>query len=242
MCGRPVKMKPDTKLKIPLHNEELVIKSVGDANMNPRSKGGNAIQLCPKTNQYKVIRTCGHFARKGTDSGSVTEIHILGIGSWKRIGNAPSTLLHKVGSPTYLNGSLHWLCREDIILTCIMSFNLDSEKFKSLPPAHFTPSTTSPSWNLGVTLGELRGHLYIYDGSGFEQPKVWVMKEYGVQGSWSKEFCLCTQTVGERRIYGLFEPISLLRNGAILLFHSLSSALFYREAKKPGFRFLKFKG
>ncbi|KAE9459730.1 hypothetical protein C3L33_08346, partial [Rhododendron williamsianum] len=311
MCGRPVKMKLDTKLIIPLHNEELVIKSVGDANMNPRSKGGiklrpqdhelNVVNSCngflllslpfkyghvvresnpvmvsnpitreyinlpaaikydesgklmnsmhcglgfnPKTNQYKVIRTCGHFARKGTDSGSVTEIHILGTGSWKRIGNAPSTLLHKVGSPTYLNGSLHWLCREDIISTCIMSFDLNNEKFQSLSPPPFAPSTTSPSWNLGVTLGELRSCLCIYDGSGFEQPKVWVMKEYGVQGSWSKEFCLSTQTVGGRCIYGLFfEPISLLRNGAILLFHSLRGALFYHDTKKPGFRFLKLKG
>lgn len=311
MCGRPLKMKLDTKLKIPLHNEELVIKSVGDANMNSHSKAGiklrpqdhelnvvhscngflllsepfkysafvggsNPVMVCnpitreyinlpaaikydesgkhmnamhyglgfsPKTNQYKVIRTCGHLARKGTYSGSVTEIHILGTGTWKRIGNAPSTLLHKVGSPTYLNGSLHWLCREDIISTCIMSFDLDNETFQSLSPPPFSPSTTSPSWNLGVTLGELRGYLCIYDGSGFEQPKVWVMKEYGVQGSWSKEFCFSTQTVGARCIYGLFfEPISLLRNGAILLFHSLRGALYYRDAKKPGFRFLKFKG
>ncbi|KAF7137692.1 hypothetical protein RHSIM_Rhsim07G0063800 [Rhododendron simsii] len=271
MCGRPLKMKLDTKLKIPLHNKELVIKSVGDANMNPRSKGGiklraqdhelNVVHSCNgflllsepfkygavvgETNpvMYEVIRTCGHLARKGTYSGSVTEIHILGTGSWKRIGNAPSTLLHKVGSPTYLNGSLHWLCREDIISTCIMSFDLNNEKFQSLSPPPFTPSTSSPPWNLGVTLGELRGCLCIYDGSGFEQPKVWVMKEYGVQGSWSKEFCLSTQTVGGRCVYGLFfEPISLLRNGAILLFHSLRGALFYRDAKKPGFRFLKFKG
>ncbi|KAH7862966.1 hypothetical protein Vadar_011611 [Vaccinium darrowii] len=303
-------MKLDTKLKIPLHNEELVINSVGDAKTNPPSKGGiklkpkdhelvvvnscngflclaepfkdhpsfkecNPVMVCnpitreflnlpatithaksrthmismhcglgfsPKTNQYKVIRTCDRFSRTGTDSGSVTEIHTLGTGSWKKIGNAPSTLGHKIGYPTYLNGSLHWFCRGDKDSNCIISFNLDNEEFQTLPPPPFKPFRIAPYTNYTMALGEIRGCLCICCISGFEEPKVWVMKEYGVHGSWSEEYCFCTEIIAGRCMAGLCEPISSLRNGAILLFHGLMGALFYHDPKEPGCRFLELKG
>ncbi|KAE9459720.1 hypothetical protein C3L33_08361, partial [Rhododendron williamsianum] len=69
-------------------------------------------------------------------------------------------------------------------------------------------------WVLGV----LGGCLCVCDGSGFEKLKIWVMKEYGVQESWSKELCFITQTNEGRWIYGTYDPICLLRNGAICCF------------------------
>lgn len=68
------------------------------------------------------------------------------------------------------------------------------------------------------------------------------MKEYGLQGSWSEEYCFSTEANVGRRIHDIYEPISVMRNGAILLFHCSKGALFYHDLKKPCFRLLKLKG
>ncbi|KAF7137913.1 hypothetical protein RHSIM_Rhsim07G0064200 [Rhododendron simsii] len=300
----PVKMKLDTKLKIPVYDEETVIESV---EMDPPPKSGvklraehhelkvvnscngllclcepnldfpgmvwrNPIAVCnpitgeyinlpdpiewdrdtkrslsihcglgfsPKMNQYKVIRFREAFFSREGEIGSMTEIHTLGTGSWKRVFNVPSSLYYNKGSPTYLNGSLHWIYTEEKGSNSIVSFNFDNENFQSVPPPPFKICKSLMDMNAELVLGVLRGCLSVCDGSGFEKLKIWVMKEYGVQESWSKEFCFITQTNEGRWIYGTYDPICLLRNGAVVLFHSLSGALFYHDPKKHGFKFLK---
>ncbi|KAH7864602.1 hypothetical protein Vadar_031629 [Vaccinium darrowii] len=305
-CDRPIKMKLDTKLKIPVYDEESVIEIV---EMDPPPKSGvklrakdhelkvvnscngllclcepsagscftvwrNPIAVCnpitgefinlpdpiewdedrkrsvsiycglgfsPKMNQYKVIRIREPkpFFSKEMERGSMTEIHTLGTRSWERVSNVPSSLYFNLGSPTYLNGSLHWICTGEKGSKSIASFNFDIEKFQSVPPPPFKLYKIDRDMKDEMVLGVLRGCLCICDGSGFEKLKIWVMKEYGVQKSWSKEFCFITQTNEGRWIYGKYDPICFLRNGAIMLFHSLSGALFYHDPKKHGFKFLK---
>ncbi|KAI8545940.1 hypothetical protein RHMOL_Rhmol07G0076500 [Rhododendron molle] len=302
----PLKIKLDTKLKIPVYDEETVID---DVELDPPPKSGvklraehhelkvvnscngllclcdpksldlpsftvwrNPIAVCnpitgeyinlpdpiewdedtqrslsihcglgfsPKMNQYKVIRFREPFFSTERESGSMTDIHTLGSESWKTVFNVPSSLYNNKGSPTYLNGSLHWICTGENGSNSIVTFNFDIEKFQSVPPPPFKFCKSVMDTNGEKMLGVLKGCLSICDGSGFEKLKIWVMKEYGVQESWSKEFCFITQTNEGRWIYGSYEPICLLRNGAILLFHSLSGALFYHDPKKHGFKFLK---
>lgn len=304
-CNGPIKMKLDTKLKIPLYDEKSVIE---DVEMEPPPKSGvrlrseyhelkvvnscngllclcepskdfgmftvwrNPIAVCnpitgefmnfpnpiewdedrerslsihcglgfsPKMNLYKVVRICEPIFSKERERGRMTEIHTLGTGSWKRVSNVPSSLHGKLGSPTYLNGSLHWLCSGKKGSNSIVSFNFDIEKFQSIPPPPFKLCKSVMDMNWEMVLGVLRGCLCICDGSGFEKLKIWVMKEYGVKESWSQEFCFITQTNEGRWIYGKFDPICYLSNGAIVLFHSLRGALFYHDPKKHGFKFLK---
>ncbi|XP_058225939.1 F-box protein At3g07870-like [Rhododendron vialii] len=297
----PIKMKLDTKLKIPVYDEETVIE------MDPPPKSGvklraehhelkianscngllclceptldfpfevwrNPIAVCnpitseyinlpdpiewdrdtkrslsihcglgfsPKMNQYKVIRFREPLISWERESCSMTEIHTLGTGSWKRVRNVPSSLYYNNGSPTYLNGSLHWIYTEENGSNSIVSFNFDIEKFQSVPPPPFKLWKIDKEMTGEWVLGVLGGCLCVCDGSGFEKLKIWVMKEYGVQESWSKEFCFITQTNEGRWIYGTYDPICLLRNGAVVLFHSSSGALFYHDPKKHGFKFLK---
>lgn len=255
MSDCPIKVKLDIKLKIPLRNEELVINSVGDANMNACSKGGiklkpkdheldvvnscngflclsepfkyrpsfrdcNPVIVCnpitcefinlppatiddesrkymifmyalhcglgfsPKTNQYKVIWIRYPFSREEGDIGSLAEIHTLGTGTWKRIGDAPSTLHRKIRSPTYLNGSLHWFCHGVKYSNSITSFDFDNEEFQPLPPPHFKPSG---GMNFTMALGEIRGCLCICYVSGF------AVKGMGDERIWSSR-------VMERRV------------------------------------------
>ncbi|KAG5539167.1 hypothetical protein RHGRI_019653 [Rhododendron griersonianum] len=298
---RPFRMNLDTKLKIPLYDEESVIESVmrrpPKAGVKLKAKDHefkvvnscngllclcepstdlyntvwrNPIAVCnpitgeyinlpaaiqwdesrkcsisihcglgfsPKMNEYKVIRIRGPFSTKERDNGSMTEIHTVGTGSWKRICNVPSSLRGNLGPPTYLNGSLHWICDGDKDSNCIMSYDFDNEKFQSLPPPPFKLSRDG-----AMSLGVLRGSLCICDGSVFEVLNVWVMEEYGIQGSWSKEFCLHDEQSAERWFFGFYEPMCCLRNGAILVFDPSSGGLFYQDSTKPGFKFLKLHG
>ncbi|KAE9459721.1 hypothetical protein C3L33_08360, partial [Rhododendron williamsianum] len=118
---RPFRMNLDTKLKIPLYDEESVIESVmrcpPKAGVKLKAKDhefkvvnscNGLLCLCEpstdlyntvwrnpiasKMNEYKVIRIRGPFSTKERDNGSMTEIHTVGTGSWKRICNVPSSL------------------------------------------------------------------------------------------------------------------------------------------------------
>ncbi|KAF7138386.1 hypothetical protein RHSIM_Rhsim07G0063400 [Rhododendron simsii] len=68
------------------------------------------------------------------------------------------------------------------------------------------------------------------------------MKDYGTQESWSKDYCIDTCTDHGRWLHGLYEPMSYLRNGAILLFHRLGNAVVYYDPKIEEFYFLKLRG
>ncbi|KAI8545941.1 hypothetical protein RHMOL_Rhmol07G0076600 [Rhododendron molle] len=220
----PVKIKLDTKLKIPVYDEETVID---DVEMDPPPKSG--VKLRAEHHELKIVNSCN-----GLLCLCEPNLDFPCMGSWKRVYNVPSSLCYNKGSPTYLNGSLHWICTGEKGSNSIVSFNFDIEKFQSVPPPPFKLCKSLMDMNEEMVLGVLGGCLSVSDGSGFEKLKIWVMKEYGVQESGSKEFCFITQTNEGRWIYGTYDPICLLRNGAVVLFHSLSGALFYHDRKKHG--------
>ncbi|KAH7862316.1 hypothetical protein Vadar_002898 [Vaccinium darrowii] len=176
----------------------------------------------------------------GVYGRGVAEIHTLVSGSWKRIGIAPCAHSgNNLGFPTYLTGAIHWLnsySNSDYLIL----FNFDNEKFQSFP-------TPPPPYNIDfdtsrkVSLGVLGERLCICN-SQFEYLDVWVMKDYGIQESWSKEYRICTLTFHGRWLHGLYEPISHLSNGAILLFHRLGNAVVYYDPKTHEFYFLKLRG
>ncbi|KAL6989805.1 hypothetical protein U1Q18_015556 [Sarracenia purpurea var. burkii] len=207
----------------------------------------------PKTNQFKVIRmsnrqTCQLISQPISDhklySGRA-EIHELGTGSWKMIGCAPSSLAngednYGPGIPTYLNGALHWFlfwCSNNIV-----SFNFDSESFQSVPPPPLKYAKINFDMCWKISLGVLGGQLCICDCYNCEYSEVWTMEKYGIQGSWRKVFHSNTLTDGGRRLYCQYEPMSRLRNGAILLFDSVNNAVLYCDPKNEQFKCLKLRG
>lgn len=203
-----------------------------------------------EANKFKVIRifnlTKSEMLRRpiiwnhGVYGRRVAEIHTLGTGSWKRIGIAPcAPSVSNLGFPTYLNGAIHWLC-SDLNSDYIISFNFDNEKFQSFPPP---PPSDDIDFDTSrnVSLGVLGEWLCICN-SEFEYLDIWVMKDYGTQESWSKDYCIDTCTDHGRWLRGLYEPMSYLRNGAILLFHRLGNAVVYYDPKIDEFYFLKLRG
>ncbi|KAI8545929.1 hypothetical protein RHMOL_Rhmol07G0075600 [Rhododendron molle] len=261
LCHGHIKVGINTKLKIPLRNAELLTLNevTGEYIVLPDSEQPDksteihmdcGLGFSLKANKFKVIRifnlTKSEMLRRpiignhGVYGRRVAEIHTLGTGSWKRIGIAPcAPSVSNLGFPTYLNGAIHWLC-SDLNSDYIISFNFDNEKFQSFPPP---PPSDDIDFDASrnVSLGVLGEWLCICN-SEFEYLDIWVMKDYGTQESWSKDYCIDTCTYHGRWLRGLYEPMSYLRNGAILLFHRLGNAVVYYDPKIEEFYFLKLRG
>ncbi|KAJ7960713.1 F-box family protein [Quillaja saponaria] len=199
----------------------------------------------PSTNQYQVVRMYDHYIRDG-DRGNqwrhdsrVAEIHVLGTGSWRSIGSAPF-VMDGFKFPTYLSGAIHWLCTDTHNKTSIVCFRFGNEKFQFFPPPPPGDFGTYDKSTEQICLGELRGCLYVCDASSFfYNVNLWVMRKYGVGESWTK---LSIKTGCERWPYnGVYQLIKFIKEGAILMYHSVSCLVYY-DHKESGYKYIKVFG
>lgn len=197
---------------------------------------------CPRMKQYKLVRfmklTSVNPPNSRDSKKMVAELHTLRSDSWRIIENAPCPVRDSFNS--FLNGALHWITNSDKPSEIISSFDLESEKFKVVPPpAHFNVHYVNKvSW---INVGVLRGYLcicYIYEDAMFE---VWVMREYGVKESWRKEFSIDMKFYCKLRVEDLRRPVKFLSNGD-LWFVSSSNSLVSFSPRKRTFRELRSIG
>ncbi|KAL0348183.1 UNVERIFIED_CONTAM: F-box protein [Sesamum angustifolium] len=197
---------------------------------------------CPRTKQYKIISfmhlTSVDPLNSIDSKRMVADVHTLGSDSWRRIENPPCP--NRTSFDPFLNGCLHWITNNNRPSELITSFDLEKEKFKVVPPpAHFNVQYMNKvSW---INIGALRGCLcicYIYEDAEFE---VWVMREYGVKESWSKEFSIDMKFYCKLRVEDLHRPIKFFSNGD-LWFISSSESLVSFSPRKRTFRELRSMG
>lgn len=187
----------------------------------------------PKTKQYKVI--C-FMHMSYTDpvthllsTKTIADIHTLGTESWRRIGDAPLPM-SKGSFDSFLNGILHWITDDFTAVNLILSFDFEMEQFGYVPrPTHFDQDCLNKiSWiNVGV-LGEFLSLCYVIGDSQFD---VWVMKDYGVKESWTREFVIDINFYCGLREHHLHHPITFLRNGDLLFIWNSSTLVSYNHRK-----------
>ncbi|XP_065870860.1 F-box protein At3g07870-like [Euphorbia lathyris] len=193
----------------------------------------------PKTNQYKVVKLLKQYSplehvtirRKYTD---LVQVHILGTRSWKNIEFSPYSG-YMFLFPTYLNGAVHWICLLVKKLILILSFDCEKECFHPFPSP---PLREGIRDNVGM--GVLGGCLCICDSSDPSLTCVWVMKNYGVETSWTKVFEIDVSYCG-RMLYGLYQPIKYMNNGALLMFNYPSSVLIYYDPRNHGLKLFELR-
>lgn len=189
---------------------------------------------CPGTKQCKVISFM-----PSSGSTVMAKIHTLGSDSWRTIYEDIPQIEMAAFEP-FLNGNLHWITKSREPSQLIAAFDLEKEIFRYVPlPDHFTRQyVTEVTW---INIGVLRNSLcacYIYKDSEFE---VWIMREYGVKESWTKEFTFELEFYCNLRVEDLHRPIKFLSNGD-LLFLSSSHCLVTFSPIKRTFRELKHMG
>ncbi|VFQ93749.1 unnamed protein product [Cuscuta campestris] len=135
-----------------------------------------------------------------TEKGSIrrvsdhVEIYSLGTGTWRRIsvvGVNPCKII-LVQSQTFVHGAVHWigskLMDDNARQNCIIVFSMSDEVFSEimLPDELANAGSSSSKYLRMVAFGEsvvVSWQTVGMDGLSFE---LWMMKEYGVVGSWCR--------------------------------------------------------
>ncbi|XP_075521199.1 F-box/kelch-repeat protein At3g23880-like [Primulina tabacum] len=185
--------------------------------------------------QYKVVRNVHRHSydhQAGPRSGLQNYeclVYTVGTRSWISIEPGPSFGHYLSSFSLFLNGNLHGFLHDygesvDLLISC---FNLEAESFRPFPPP---PPPLGPV-ALG-TLGILDDCLCFLDNSSEDEDIIvkWVMKEYGVGESWTKQFVISNSEEFVGSYFEAVYPIKAFKDGEILLSWD-NNNLFYFSSK-----------
>lgn len=178
------------------------------------------------TGQYKVVRIVYDYDLETEDSLRVTnsycEVYTLGARTWRSIPPGALQMYDTFG--VFLNGNLHWLVVDPNAPSQISCFDLETELFSTIshPPLQASGGFVG---NLSAFLG----CLCLCDNSSEDKIVIWLMREYGVEASWTKEYVISKdpELCGA---YVLVYPIKVFKDGDILM-ECEDFALFYYSNK-----------
>ncbi|CAL2227233.1 unnamed protein product [Prunus armeniaca] len=185
-----------------------------------------------RTNVYKVFQL--------NNPDTEAEIYTIGAGgAWRSIGPPPPGDFNNLSFNNFLHGAVHWIPYggRSTSSKVIQSFDFEREQFQPLSlPSLLAQNEFLYSLTLEVIEGCL--HLCVLEDDA-SKLDMWVMKEYGVQESWTKIlafenlFGLWTERICDR-----YNPIMFLSNGEILMFHNFERVVCYNQEQKS-FRKIK---
>ncbi|XP_030963968.1 F-box/kelch-repeat protein At3g06240-like [Quercus lobata] len=150
-----------------------------------------------ENNDYKVVKISSYLP-KGLPPPMPDEIEVytLSSDSWRRVGMSLRTNV-KVFDDNFqiplVSGALHWISlvlegEEEHKGEVIMSFNVNSEKFRMFVMPDGSLSTSRSQRSLALFKGKLAFITFgITDQHGYHY-SMWVMREYGVLESWNQLF------------------------------------------------------
>ncbi|KAL1562165.1 F-box protein CPR1-like [Salvia divinorum] len=164
------------------------------------------IGMSKLSGQYKVVCNSMHSDRHHV------YVYTLGTGSWRRLEDTP--LRFNVGrtSGALVNGNLHWIVSSGSYDgKWICCFDLETERFSTFPAPPLEGSTFARD------LFTLRGCLCFCEKVSVNEIAIWLVKDYEVGKSWTKEF-----VVPQCPAYGVngfycVQPIHVFENGDILM-------------------------
>ncbi|RZC76632.1 hypothetical protein C5167_000754 [Papaver somniferum] len=159
------------------------------------------------TQDYKLVRfRCFEDKRLGTQ----IKVYSLESNSWSSALYMPYTLsLEPRPTALYMSGALHWLTDDSKLL---VSFDLGDEIIREVPGPARDSFFDNDSYQYKY-VDVLGGCLCIVCVVLGDRGDVWVMKDYGVRESWTKEFTVPWQVIK----FDYFRPIGYVGNGKQVL-------------------------
>ncbi|XP_057784816.1 F-box protein CPR1-like [Salvia miltiorrhiza] len=163
--------------------------------------------------------------RRPYDDKLDCHVYTLGTGSWRRLEGIPYN--YHNGEGAFVNGNLHWIATIGEDSSWISCFDLETECFSffKAPPYHAQGLRS---------LSALSGCLWFCkEATEYEddtercEVSIWIMKEYGVDESWSMEYVI---PLDDMRFV---VPIKVFENGDLLMLVMVyfSDRLFYYSKK-----------
>ena len=181
----------------------------------------HAFGFDPRTNDYKVVRIAFPYQRNMSEEAKppLIEVYSLNEGCWRITGASfpPGIKVSNWSCPAaFLNGAVHFAAEYEYkpggpCGPLVLSFNLLDEVFHviSLPNVTFERTNNVHTSVIGGSLSL----LFYYDRHADNKCcAIWVMKEYGVVDSWTKQF-----NVNLNRGVEITRVLGLQKNGNILV-------------------------
>ncbi|XP_050257572.1 F-box protein At3g07870-like isoform X10 [Quercus robur] len=201
--------------------------------------------FCPKSQVYKVVLLSKKKLVAEVNNNMVTLVYTLGEkgnGLWKSV-NVGDGLLDQPKNTTFLNGIIHWVVRSHTVPQFIYSFDVEDECFRLVPPPPEFVSPDRTTWSKwGINLGVLEGRLAIVERAkgDFWCFHIWVMKDYGVQASWTKTYTMdfMMGKVKLKHYSSISQILGLCRNGDILFTHHRRNLVSFNPVN-PSFKIHK---
>ncbi|EYU22873.1 hypothetical protein ABFS82_03G107900 [Erythranthe guttata] len=187
--------------------------------------------------EYKVVRIVQKCVRHSSTNEvrritkSICHVYTLGTRKWRKI--EPCGLMgnkdYSIGA--FLNGSLHWFVEDFKGSYSILCFDLEEETFSTFSlPSLLTDRETG--LQVLVALGD---YLCISDSAYQEEVAFWLMKEYGDESSWTKEFVI-RKSPDFVCAYGQYAelviPIKVFENGDVLVTWQDLKMFYYSNETK----------
>ncbi|KAL8482156.1 hypothetical protein ACS0TY_028352 [Phlomoides rotata] len=147
-------------------------------------------------------------------SECVCHVYTIGTGLWRRISPVPQLYFLRDGDGAFLNGNLHWSVSDfegpRLLISC---FDLETERFSTFSTPLRQSALTAPPTIFEDCLCLCDTTRY---GDGIA---IWLMKEYGVEKSWTKQFFIVHAQPFETTFYidEAAYPIQIFEHGDILL-------------------------
>lgn len=191
-------------------------------------------------NHYKVIRIMQETQKVNSSTGnrqrickSECHVYTLGTGEWRSIGNA-LFVYSRSDQGIFLNGNLHWLIEDLNGPEFISSLDLETEMFQPFPaPPQLTKKNLA-------TLNLFGEYLSVCDNTSISETVVWVMKEYGVGSSWSKDIIIQKIPNPLAQYFEVVHVIKVFKDGEVLLLWCEDELLLYHPQRR-GFKALNVR-
>ncbi|KAK2665119.1 hypothetical protein Ddye_003693 [Dipteronia dyeriana] len=150
-----------------------------------------------RTNDYKIVRIM-YFTEIGGREPPRAEVFSLARNSWRKVGTNSGFYTRDRSSTVVVNGCVHWFAFRinDVYSKYILAFDFDSEEFReiTLPKYHHNGESQFHRHRPAVSVAVLRESLALivswYKKHLMGCCNIWVMNEYGVVESWSKQYSI----------------------------------------------------
>ncbi|KAH7834154.1 hypothetical protein Vadar_013233 [Vaccinium darrowii] len=214
----------------PLTGKHDYIPDPGLPRVRISSNKGNMVQskqcfgfaFDPWRHEYKLVRIVG-FLYENDQTYLQAEVFTLGKNGCQIYEMDSPFVCPDESSDVVVGGAIHWLCKKensaqsDPKSRVILSFDLFEEKFHQIP---IPDSENCEFRKISVLRGCLAITCSFRETCRTHEVHIWLLKEYDVKESWTKEFEI---TQGFEQLYPLF----LLRNGKIVMSCGLKGLCYY---------------
>ncbi|KAH6765199.1 hypothetical protein C2S51_016448 [Perilla frutescens var. frutescens] len=201
----------------PITRDYVTIPPPTECQLLDHTFGFGVSKMTDKYKLVKIFRLC---------SGSAPpdcEVYTIGTRSWRSIA-AGTPLKYDGNIGAFLNGNLHWLAFDSKECPQISCFDVETELFSILACPPDRPHDLAYFCCFTV-LGD---NLCVCDNLE-DMIVIWLMKDYGVEKSWTKEYVIKIPSYVRNQLgkfCGYRFPVKIFEDGDVLIAEEDSSELF----------------